>query len=114
MRVLRLFVLPAILALAALPALAEAVSVQIISATSNAGSRTATLVVKTSPNAVCDAQEEVNLHGVSHVGLGRKTADPDGALTWNFRFDYPGPKHITLTCSAGSDRGSASADVTVQ
>jgi len=113
-RLLQLLVVAVMLGSTTLPALADAVPVSIVSAT-GVGPKTVRLVVKTSPNAACEAREDVTINrSLQHVSLGQGTAGDDGTATWTIRFEYNGTRHVTVTCKVGNDEGSASTDVRVQ
>jgi hypothetical protein len=105
-------VLPVIVAWTVLPAFA-AVPVDFVSVTNNAG-RNVTIVVKTTPQAACEAREDVVINrATTHVGLGNATAGDDGSATWNVTFQYSGTRHVTVLCKSGTDSGSAATDVKV-
>lgn len=105
--------LPAIVACAVLPALAAAVPVDFVSVANNAG-RNVTFVVKTTPQAACEAREDVVINrALTHVGLGTKTAGDDGNASWTITFQYSGKRHVTVLCKVGTDTGSAATDVNV-
>src|SRR3970282_10303 len=91
-------------------ALAQALSVRLVSLTSPAGRGTdASITIQTAPGATCDITV-IYKSGLSRAaGLYPQKADSGGMVTWVWRVGTrttPGRWPIIVDCSLGSRRGT--------
>src|SRR4029077_11537134 len=77
----------------------------------------ATAAIETAPGASCSIVVEYKSGASTAAGLGHRTADRDGAVTWRWRVGAkttPGNWPVTVTCSQGGATAEGTHDLTVK
>jgi len=77
----------------------------------------ATAAIQTGPGASCSIDVEYKSGSSTAAGLGHRTADGGGAVTWRWRVGAkttPGNWPVTVTCSQGGATAEGTQDLTVK